>query len=74
MTGQNVYAFFGVIIGIVTFFGCWFYAFSEWGFLLGVGLGWIPSIFIAIIAGFVGPALLFIGALILLFFYAKEQM
>lgn len=62
-----VYKIFGVIIGVITFFACWIYAAYEWGFLLGVGFGWIPSLFIAIIAGFIGPLLIAIGIIILIF-------
>lgn len=43
------------ITAVLTFLGCWIYAIASWGFLLGVGLGWIPSFFIAIIAGFIWP-------------------
>jgi len=46
-----------IITAVISFFACWIYAFVEWGFLLGVGLGWIPSIFIAVIAGFIWPLL-----------------
>jgi hypothetical protein len=60
----TIYGIVGVILGFITFVACWIYSVQEWGFLLGVGLGWIPSFFVAIIAGFVGPALLFIGIII----------
>jgi len=69
MDGGDLYRVVGIIIGVLTFFGCWVYAYLEWGFLLGVGLGWLPSIFIAIIAGFIGPALLLIGLFVFGFLY-----
>ncbi|MGH6801868.1 MAG: hypothetical protein ACREC3_00675 [Methyloceanibacter sp.] len=40
----------GAIVAIPTFIGCWIYAISEYGFLLGVGLGWLPSLIVAGIA------------------------
>jgi hypothetical protein len=70
---SRVYGVTGIIIGVITFFGCWIYAASEWGFLLGFGLGWIPSFFIGLIAGFIGPAILvivlFIGAGLFIYSY-----
>lgn len=53
-----VAAYFGLgfvfawIVGIVTFFGSWIYCINEYGYLLGVGLGWLPSIIVAPIAAF----------------------
>lgn len=45
------------LVGIPTFFGCWAYAVYEYGWFLGLGLGWLPSIFIALAAGFLWPLL-----------------
>ena len=39
------------VTGLITFFACWIYAIASWGFLLGLGLGWIPSFFVAVIIG-----------------------
>lgn len=64
----NAYGIGGAIIAFLTFVGCWIYAVSEWGFLLGFGLGWIPSFFIAAIAGAVGPTLLLLGIILALVF------
>jgi hypothetical protein len=54
---QGVYMGGALIIGFIsafiTFLACWFHAVEEWGFLLGVGLGWLPSFFVAIIFGFI---------------------
>lgn len=33
----------GLILAAPTFLGAWFYCTSEYGFLLGFGLGWLPS-------------------------------
>ena len=43
------------LIGFVTFAGCWIYCISEYGFLFGVGLGWLPAIICAFFAGLLWP-------------------
>ena len=55
----------GGFLGVIAFFGSWVYAIFSWGFLLGFGLGWIPSIFIGLIAFALGPALLSLGIAII---------
>ena len=46
----------GVLItAIITFISCWIYAIVSYGFLLGVGLGWFPSLIVAFIAGLLWP-------------------
>lgn len=40
------------IIGIIIFFIGWIYAISTFGFFLGLGLGWIPALFVAWILDF----------------------
>lgn len=54
---RPIYLMGGFITGAIAFIACWIYAIVSWGFLLGVGLGWIPSLFIAVIAGFIWPLL-----------------
>ena len=44
-----------VITGLITFLGSWIYCIATYGFLLGVGLGWLPSIIVAVIAGALWP-------------------
>ena len=41
------------IFGIIVFFIGWIYAISEFGFFIGVGIGWIPALFIAYILDFI---------------------
>ena len=48
---------------LVVFIGCYIYAIATYGFLLGVGLGWIPSAIIATIVSFLWP-LIVIGVII----------
>ncbi|MCB2093730.1 MAG: hypothetical protein H6901_01500 [Rhodobacteraceae bacterium] len=73
MDGSDLYRISGIFIGVLTFIGCWLYAVAEWGFFLGFGLGWIPSLFIGIIAGFVGPALVLMAIVVVAFMYAANN-
>ena len=34
----------GFAVGILTFLGSWIYCALVYGYLLGVGLGWLPSL------------------------------
>ena len=73
---ESVYPIGGSITGVITFIVCWIYAIASWGFLLGVGLGWIPSLFIAVIAGFIWPLLalvLIIGLCVVAFLFYKSS-
>ena len=65
---NEAYEGIAALVGIVTFLACWAYAIARFGFLLGVGLGWIPAFFIAEIVGVLWPVLLVvaIGAALLL--------
>jgi hypothetical protein len=60
----------GGITSVVTFFGCWIYCTATYGFLFGFGLGWIPSIIAASIAGVLAGLLwpfLLLGVVIMAF-------
>lgn len=41
------------IIGVIIFLIGWIYAMGQFGFFLGLGLGWIPALFVAWILDFV---------------------
>lgn len=59
------YRVVGVITGVITFFISYIYCIAEYGFLLGVGLGWLPSIIVAFVAGLLWPVIaLGIGVII----------
>ena len=45
-----------------TFIATWIYAMINYGWFLGLGLGWLPSIFIALIVGALWPILFFVCA------------
>jgi len=40
----------GIVVGIITFVVSWICCIAAFGFLLGVGLGWLPSLIVAVIA------------------------
>ena len=44
----------GAISGVLIFIGAYIYCIATYGFLLGLGLGWLPS---GIVAAIVGGAL-----------------
>lgn len=74
-TDRNLDWYWGValLVGIVIFIGVWIYSITQWGFLIGITIGWLP----AIIAGFIGGilwgllAILFVGWIILLVFLSR---
>ena len=52
---------YGIGFGItwfLTFIGCWIYCIATYGFLLGVGLGWLPAAIVAAIVGALWPVIL----------------
>jgi hypothetical protein len=57
------YSIGATLVGVLTFLGVWVYAIATWGFLLGVGFGWIPAIIAAIVAGLLWPLLAVIAGI-----------
>jgi hypothetical protein len=55
-----------LICWILVFLTCWIYCVAEYGFLLGVGLGWLPSGIVATLASLLWPVGLVILAYVLL--------
>jgi hypothetical protein len=54
---------------VIIFVGCWIYCIAHYGFLLGVGLGWLPAMIVATVASFFWPLYAlaaFLGVLLLL--------
>jgi len=64
--GGCLYEAVTALVGLAVFAACWLYCIAEYGFLLGGGLGWIPSAIAAGLAALLWP-LLVVGALILWF-------
>lgn len=52
---DDPYEVIGGCIGAVVFIGCWIYCIASYGFLLGVGLGWLPSLIAALVAMILWP-------------------
>ena len=44
-----------LIAWVISFFGFWIYAVAEYGFFLGITLGWIPALIAATIVSFFWP-------------------
>lgn len=66
---DNTYQIGFAITACIVFIGSWIYCIIEYGFLLGVGFGWVPSIIVAVIAGALWPLIIWgIAVLVLLAF------
>lgn len=52
---DNWYSVGFAITAFIVFVGCWIYCIATYGFLVGVGIGWLPSGIVAAIAGAVWP-------------------
>jgi hypothetical protein len=67
---------FGVSVGLITFISLWIYCIAAYGFLFGVGLGWLPSLIVAVLTYFLavllwGPLVIGFGLALL---YAISHM
>jgi hypothetical protein len=60
-------ALLGLFVGISVFFGSWGYAIKTYGWVLGLGLGWLPALFLGILAATFWPAALLIILVLLIF-------
>jgi hypothetical protein len=61
---MNIYKIGCTISFVIVFLGCWIYCIASYGFLLGVGIGWFPSLIAAGILSFFWP-LLVLGLIVL---------
>jgi hypothetical protein len=52
----------GRVVGFISGIGSWIYCIYEFGFLLGVGLGWIPALIVSNIAGIIWPIVVILAA------------
>lgn len=55
MDFEDVYKIGRFIAGIIVFIGIWIYAFTAWGFLIGLAIGWLPALVGGIILGIIWP-------------------
>jgi len=72
-TNNDTYAIGAIITGIIVFVGVWIYAISEWGFLIGIMVGWFPAIIAAYIAGFLWP-LAALAVLFIVLFIVSQML
>lgn len=54
MSGET-YKVVSVIHGLIIFVAAWLYCIANYGFLLGVGLGWLPAFITAVILCWLWP-------------------
>jgi hypothetical protein len=55
------------LVRIGVFLYGWYWAYSEWGWLLGLAFGWIPALVVAALAGALWWVGCFLLALVLIF-------
>lgn len=61
---ESVYGWGVFVTWVVTFLAAWIYAIAEYGYLLGVGLGWLPAMIVAMVVSILWPVLAAIVAAI----------
>lgn len=54
-TKDTTYEDIGVIFAAITFLGAWVWCIDAYGFMLGVGLGWFPSLIAAAVMRWIWP-------------------
>lgn len=54
----------GAWLAVITFFASYYYCAVEYGYLLGVGLGWLPSIIVATAVFFLWPLLVLVAIVV----------
>lgn len=57
---EGTYGVGYIITFFIIFIGAWIYCIATYGFLLGVGLGWLPAAITAGIAAFLWPLILLV--------------
>ena len=65
------------LTAFTVFIGSWIYCILTYDYLLGVGFGWVPSIIVGALAGFIAGLLwplLAAGVCILLFLWAEGSI
>ncbi|MEX1205815.1 MAG: hypothetical protein WEB85_11245 [Dongiaceae bacterium] len=54
-----------VLFWVIAFIGFWIYAINEYGFLLGVGVGWFPAAIAATVVAALWPLIMLVGVFVL---------
>jgi len=55
---SSIYTVGWWIAFVPVFLGSWVYCIAKYGYLFGVGLGWLPSLIVGVIAAYLWPAIL----------------
>jgi hypothetical protein len=68
----------GWITGLLTFIAAYFYCIATYGFLFGLGLGWLPSAILAAIVGGLtvflwGPVVFAVALAVVFFLYSLRH-
>jgi hypothetical protein len=63
MSNSEVRDEFAGCLAVVAFIGAWAYCTLHYGFLLGFGLGWLPSIILALLVRAMWPLALVVAAI-----------
>ncbi len=61
------------ITGFIVFIGCYIYCIATYGFLFGVGLGWLPSLIVASIAAMFWPVIVIGLAIIIWIMFSSSR-
>lgn len=59
----TVYLLGAVVVGFITFVGAWGWCIYTYGFMIGVGFGWFPSLITGVIVGALWPLLTCLGVI-----------
>lgn len=67
---SSTYETGAAITFFLVFIGTWIYCIATYGFLFGVGLGWLPAAIVGALVAVLWPVIAFVGgcAAIILFF------
>ena len=71
--GEKIYQGGAALFGGVTFLGSWIWCIANYGFLLGVGLGWIPSMIVGFLVGLLWPLVAIGIAAIVIALWPEKQ-
>ena len=65
---QRLYTKVSIIAACISFVVAYIYCIVSYGFLLGLGLGWLPSLIFALIMFFLWPLAAAAGVALVVFF------
>lgn len=69
---DEVYGMVTVYVGFLTFASVWIGCIATYGFLFGVGLGWLPAIIVAVVVGYCWPVIVAVVVGSILFVIANQ--